>query len=156
MSSYKATIVWSRGSQVFSDRRYSRGHLWRFDGGIEVAASSSPSVVPLPMSVAAAVDPEEAFIASLSSCHMLWFLDFACRASHVVETYEDEAQGEMGRDASGRIAMLKVVLRPKVVFSGVIPGADTLKKLHHSAHESCFIANSVKTEVVCEAASSSP
>ena len=157
MSSYKVTTIWSKGSQIFTDRRYSRGHLWRFDGGIEVPASSSPSVVPLPMSVAAAVDPEEAFIASLSSCHMLWFLDIACRAGHIVESYVDEAVGEMGRDANGRVAMIRVVLRPKVTFSGAaLPDAGALEKLHHSAHESCFIANSVKTEVVCEPVRSSP
>jgi organic hydroperoxide reductase OsmC/OhrA len=153
MSIYKVVVNWSKGADVFTDRRYSRAHVWRFDGGLEVPASSSPSVVPLPMSVAAAVDPEEAFVASLSSCHMLWFLDLACRAGHVVERYVDEATGEMGRDASGRIAMLRVTLHPKVQFAGASqPDMGVLERLHHSAHESCFIANSVKTEVVCEPA----
>jgi len=109
------------------------------------------------MSVSASVNPEEAFIASLSSCHMLWFLDFACRAGHVVESYEDEAIGVMGRDAAGRTAMIKVVLHPKATFSGEkVPDLDALERLHDSAHESCFIANSVKTEVVCEPVRSSP
>lgn len=151
MSKYKVIVNWSKGAQVFTDRRYSRAHVWRLDGGLEIPASSSPSVVPLPMSVAAAVDPEEAFVASLSSCHMLWFLDIACRAGYVVDNYVDEATGEMGRDAGGRIAMLRVVLHPAVQFSGASrPDRDALQRLHESAHEACFISNSVKTEVVCE------
>lgn len=151
MSNYSAVIEWTRGSQVFSDHRYSRGHVWKFDGGVEVPASSSPSVVPLPMSVAAAVDPEEAFLASLSSCHMLWFLDLAARRGFCIDRYSDQAEGKMGRDVSGKIAMLTVLLRPEVVFSGAnLPDAEAIKALHHEAHERCFIANSVKTQVTCE------
>ena len=105
MSEYKAVVEWSRNGAVFTDNRYSRGHHWLFDGGVEVPASSSPGVVPLPMSVAAAVDPEEAFVASLSSCHMLWFLSIAAKRKFVVENYRDEAVGVMAKDASGKLAM---------------------------------------------------
>jgi organic hydroperoxide reductase OsmC/OhrA len=118
MSSYTAEVHWSRGSQVFSDNRYSRRHLWRFDGGIEVPASASPAVVPLPYSVAEAIDPEEAFVASLSSCHMLWFLSIAAKRGFVVDDYVDEAVGVIAKNANGKLAMAKVVLRPRVKFSG--------------------------------------
>lgn len=151
MSHYTAEVHWSRGEQPFLDNRYSRAHRWIFDGGIEVPASSSPSVVPLPYSDAAAVDPEESFIASLSSCHMLWFLSIAAQHGYRVDRYEDKATGTMGRDAEGRIAMLRVTLAPCATFSGAtLPGADELKRLHELAHNECFIANSVKTTVVCE------
>lgn len=151
MSTYVAEIHWSRGEQVFTDNRYSRLHRWRFDGGVDVVASSSPSVVPLPMSSAAAVDPEEAFVASLSSCHMLWFLSLAAKRGYCVDEYVDHASGTMGRNDDEKLAMLKVVLRPAVKFSGArIPTADEHAALHHHAHDACFLANSVKTEVVCE------
>jgi organic hydroperoxide reductase OsmC/OhrA len=144
-------VVWSRDGAVFTDNRYSRGHRWLFDGGVEVPASSSPHVVPLPLSVAAAVDPEEAFVASLSSCHMLWFLSIAAQRGLVVESYRDEAVGVMGKDAAGKLAMTRVTLRPEVRFSGdPRPAADEVAALHHEAHEKCFIANSVKTDVRCE------
>ncbi len=148
MSSYSARILWSRGDQAFTDRRYSRVHRMRFDGGVELPGSSSPQVVPLPYSDAAAVDPEELFVASLSSCHMLWFLDLACRAGWCVDTYDDDALGTMARDAQGRLAMTEVVLRPAVAFGGEgRPDAAEVARLHHAAHEACFIANSVRTEV---------
>lgn len=151
MSTYSVGIEWSRGAQPFLDNRYSRGHVWKFDGGVEIPASSSPSVVPLPMSVAKAVDPEEAFLASLSSCHMLWFLDLAARRGFCIDRYSDLAEGKMGRDAAGKIAMLTVVLHPEVIFSGAnLPGNEIIATLHHEAHERCFIANSVKTQVTCE------
>jgi len=149
MSHYTAVIRWERGSQPFHDNRYSRGHVWRFDGGIEVPASSSPSVVPLPMSRAEAVDPEEAFIASLSSCHMLWFLSIAAKRKFIVDTYEDQAEGVMEKNADSKLAMTKVTLRPRVVFSGATPpDRAQLDALHHAAHEQCFIASSVRSEVV--------
>jgi organic hydroperoxide reductase OsmC/OhrA len=152
MSHYTAEIRWSRGDQVFTDKRYSRVHHWRFDGGVEVAASASPSVVPLPLSSASAVDPEEAFVASLSSCHMLCFLSLAAKRGYRVDEYVDHASGIMGKNADGKLAMLRVTLHPEVRFSGaLLPGVEEHEKLHHAAHEECFIASSVKTEVVCEA-----
>jgi organic hydroperoxide reductase OsmC/OhrA len=151
MAEYKSVVAWSRDGAVFTDNRYSRGHRWLFDGGIEVPASSSPHVVPLPLSVAAAVDPEEAFVASLSSCHMLWFLFVAAKRGFVVDSYRDEAVGSMGKDAAGKQAMTSVTLRPEVHFGGERrPAAEELAAMHHVAHEQCFIANSVKTDVRCE------
>ena len=151
MSTYTAAIRWSRGEQKFTDNRYSRAHLWRFDGGAVVPASSSPAVVPLPMSDAAAVDPEEAFIASLSSCHMLWFLALAAKRGYVVDTYADDASGVMEKNPAGRLAMTSVTLRPLVAFSGAkLPDRVALDTLHHAAHAECFIANSVRSEIVIE------
>jgi organic hydroperoxide reductase OsmC/OhrA len=151
MSAYTATISWSRGEQAYTDGRYSRAHTWRFDGGVEVPASSSPHVVRPPMSDEAAVDPEEAFIASLSSCHMLFFLDFARRAGFRVDSYVDEAEGIVAKDAQGRMAVTIVTLRPRIGFSGdKRPAAEELDSLHHKSHEACFIANSVRTEVRIE------
>lgn len=151
MSHYSALVRWERGSQPFLDNRYSRGHVWRFDGGVEVPASSSPSVVPPPMSRADAVDPEEAFVASLSSCHMLWFLSIAAKRRFVVDSYEDAAEGVMEKNADGRLALTRVTLRPLVTFSGAnVPDAAQLDALHHAAHDECFIANSVRSEVRCE------
>lgn len=151
MSIHSAGLVWERGDQPFLDMRYSRRHLLRFDGGAEVAASSSPDSVPLPFSDAAAVDPEEAFVAALSSCHMLWFLALACKRGFRVDRYVDDAVGELARNAGGRMAMAVVTLRPKVDFSGEKqPDAAQLSDLHHAAHEACYIANSVKTEVRVE------
>jgi organic hydroperoxide reductase OsmC/OhrA len=151
MSSYTATIAWRRGSAPFVDDRYSRAHTWTFDGGVEVPASSSPSVVPLPWSKPDAVDPEEAFVASLSSCHMLWFLSIAARARFCVDSYVDAAVGIMARNAEGKYAMTLVTLRPQVAFAGERrPSQDEIDAMHHKAHAECFIANSVKTEVRCE------
>src|ERR1041385_55953 len=115
---YRAEVIWSRDGAVFTDNRYSRGHRWRFDGGVEVPASSSSHVVPLPLSVAAAVDPEEAFVASLSSCHMLWFLSIAARRGFVVESYRDDAVGVLAKDEGGKLTMTRVTLRPDVRFGG--------------------------------------
>ncbi len=153
MAEYRATVLWKRSGAAFTDNRYSRGHVWKFDGGIEVPASSSPHVVPLPMSVAEAVDPEEAFIAALSSCHMLWFLSIAAKRGFVVESYLDEAVGIMGKNADGKVAITHVTLRPKVLFGGdQLPSRDEVIEMHHESHEQCFIANSVRTEVRCEPA----
>lgn len=146
---YTAETIWDRGNQVFSDDKYSRQHLLRFDGGIEVLGSSSPQVVPLPMSVEAAIDPEEAFVSAISSCHMLWFLGIAAERGHVVDRYHDQAEGIMKRNAQGKVAVTHVTLRPLIVFSGTkLPTADDIAAMHHEAHEACFIANSVKTEIV--------
>lgn len=142
-----AKIVWKVDGD-FSKGQYSRAHQWHFDGGAVVPASSSPSVVPLPFSDAAGVDPEEAFVASLSSCHMLWFLDLARRAGFVAESYEDSAMGVMQK-VDGRLCITRVTLRPRVVWA-VAPGREKEAALHHAAHEECFIANSVKTEIVID------
>ena len=152
MAQHSTTILWQRDDNAaFTDHRYSRRHTWRFDGGTVVPGSSSPHVVPLPYSDPAGVDPEEAFVASLSSCHRVWFLDIAARAGWVVDSYRDEAIGTLARNAEGQQAMTRVVLRPAVQFApGQCPTAQELQDLHHRAHASCFIANSVKTEVVCE------
>jgi organic hydroperoxide reductase OsmC/OhrA len=151
MAEYKSTVVWRRDGAVFTDNRYSRGHRWLFDGGVEVPASSSPKVVPVPLSVEAAVDPEEAFVASLSSCHMLWFLFIAAKRGFVIDSYRDEAVGVMAKDAASKLAMTTVTLHPETHFSGErLPANDELIAMHHKAHEECYIANSVKTEVKCE------
>ena len=150
---YVATVVWERKDAKFTDNRYPRLHEWRFDGGVVVPGTSSPKVVPVPLSDANAVDPEEAFVASLSACHMLFFLFHAAKKGYVVERYEDAAVGEMGKNAEGRTAMLKVVLRPAIAWgSDKRPGAEDLEAMHHQAHVDCYIANSVKTDVVIEAA----
>ena len=151
MTRYLAGIHWQRGDAVFTDSRYSRAHVWRFDGGVEVPASSSPQVVPLPMSSAAAVDPEEAFVASLASCHMLWFLSLAAARGLCVDRYDDAASGVLARNAEGKMAMTEVTLRPRVAFgAGTEPAQQVLDDLHHRAHEACFIAASVLTRVNCE------
>ncbi|TAX34523.1 OsmC family protein [Rhizobium leguminosarum] len=150
MATYGATIAWQRNGETFIDNRYSRVHRWSFDGGSEVKASSSSHVVPLPYSAEDAVDPEEAFVASLSSCHMLWFLSLAAKQRFCVDSYTDAAEGIMEKNAEGRLAMTVVTLRPHVVFSGEKqPSSSELEALHHRAHDECFIANSVKTEVRC-------
>jgi organic hydroperoxide reductase OsmC/OhrA len=154
MSTYTAELIWERGAQEFLTNKYSRRHLLRFDGGAEVVGSSSPSVVPPPGSDPAGVDPEEAFVASLSSCHMLWFLAIAAKRGFVVDRYEDKAIGLLERNAERKFVMSVVTLRPKIAFSDAkVPTAEELEQLHHKAHEECYIANSVKTEVRVEAAS---
>lgn len=151
MSEHRATIVWSRGNAVFTDHQYSRAHTWRFDGGASVAASASPDVVPLPLSVAENVDPEEAFVASLSSCHMLTFLAIAARRRFVVDHYEDAAVGTLAADAGGKLWVSSVTLRPRIEFSGDRqPTTEQLVKMHRRSHEQCFIANSVRTSVTTE------
>jgi organic hydroperoxide reductase OsmC/OhrA len=151
MSHYTAQVLWEREGADFARNRYSRRHRLRFDGGAEVLASSSPQVVPLPWSDPGGVDPEEAFVASLASCHMLWFLSLAAKAGYVVDRYSDDAQGVMARNAAGKTAMTQVTLRPHAVFAGDRrPDRGQLEALHHAAHEACFIANSVNTEVRCE------
>lgn len=151
MAHYSADILWLRGEQDFLGNRYSRRHVLRFDGGVEVPGSSSPHIVPVPMSDPAAVDPEEAFVASLSSCHMLWFLSIAAKNGFCVDRYLDSAVGVMEKGASGKLVMSVVTLRPEVSFSGERrPTRQEIDRMHHEAHEDCFIANSVKSEVRCE------
>jgi organic hydroperoxide reductase OsmC/OhrA len=149
MSRHEATISW-RADGDFASGRYSRRHEWRFDGGAVVIGSSSPSVVPEPLSDPSGVDPEEALIASTASCHMLWFLSLAQQAGFAVDSYEDSAEGTMGRIAPGRMALTRIVLRPRIAFSGEPPSPERLVKLHHDAHERCFIANSLRAEIVVE------
>ena len=151
MSEHTAVVSWNRNGEKFVDNRYSRGHRWQFDGGVEVPASASPHVVPLSLCVANAVDPEEAFVASLSSCHMLWFLNLAAERGFLVESYRDEALGDMIEDESGKLWMATVTLRPEVRFGGAEPpGRIDEAELHQEAHERCYLARSVKTEVRCE------
>lgn len=148
MSSHLATIRWQRQGQQFTDNKYSRGHVWEFDGGAVVPASASSDIVALPMSVAENVDPEEAFVASLSSCHMLIFLAIAAKRRYIIDDYVDEAIGIMASDEQGRMSITKVTLRPRVTWSGEEkPTQQQLEKMHHQSHKMCFIANSVKTVV---------
>lgn len=148
MAQHKATIRWQRTGADFLKGKYSREHTWTFDGGLTVPASSSPSVVPVPYSNPAHVDPEEAFVASLSSCHMLTFVYLAGKEGFIVESYEDEAIGTMTRNEHGVPWVSQVTLHPKIEYSGDRqPTPPELEHLHHLAHEQCFIANSVKTEV---------
>jgi len=151
MSEHTATVHWQRyAHEVFSDNRYHRRHDWHFDGGAVVPGSSAPTSVPLPWSDPAAVDPEEAFVASLSSCHLLWFLHLAGKAGWVVDDYQDDAVGVMARRPDGRLAVTTVTLRPVVRFAGTQPTAEQHETLHHDAHAQCFIANSVTSELRCE------
>jgi organic hydroperoxide reductase OsmC/OhrA len=151
MSVHAATIRWQRDGQEFTNNRYSRGHTWEFDGGAVVPASASPHVVPLPMSIAENVDPEEAFVAAISSCHMLVFLSIAAKRGYVVDDYHDQASGVMAEDEQGRMAITNVTLRPAAIYSGdKRPTRQQVEKMHHRSHQLCFIANSVKTVVETE------
>ena len=150
MSEYQARVRWTRQStEKFVDSRYSRAHTWDFDGGVTVAASSAVSSVPLPYSKPENVDPEEAFVASISSCHMLTFLYLAGKDGYVVDAYDDSAVGLMTQNESGRLAVTRVQLRPTILFSGARkPSDEDVDRLHHRAHEECYIANSVRTEII--------
>lgn len=151
MAMYRAQVDWTLADgDDFAAGRYSRAHTLSFDAAVTVPGSPSPHVVPAPWSVEAAVDPEEAFVASLSACHMLWFLHIARGAGLTVQSYRDAAEGVMAKNADGKLAMTKVTLKPYIVFKGNQPSAQDVDDLHHRAHEECFIANSVKTEVAVE------
>jgi organic hydroperoxide reductase OsmC/OhrA len=151
MSTYTSTLTWRRGDQAFVDGKYSRAHEIAFDGGVTIPASSSPHVVKLPLSREDAIDPEEMLVASLSSCHALFFLDFARRAGFVIDSYIDAAEGVMEKSADGRVAMTKVTLKPRIEWSGdKRPTPDDIAELHHKSHDACFIANSFRGEVVVE------
>ena len=150
---FEAKLEWRRNGQDFLGQRYSRAHEWQFDGGQRVPASSSPLSVPLPMSDAAAVDPEEALVAAASSCHMLFFLSIAAKRGHTIDSYRDHAIGILENNAEGKMAMTRITLRPTIEFAGTAPpGAGELHAIHHEAHDKCYIANSLKTEVVVEEA----
>lgn len=153
MSTYTAKISWKNDSpDTFTKNRYSRAHTWSFDGGIEVPASSSPHAVRLPFSVEEAVDPEEAFVASAASCHMLTFLWVAAKKGFLIDSYEDNAVGEMTADAGGRQWISKITLDPQITWGDKTPTAEELAEMHHLAHEECYIANSIKSEVVVKSA----
>jgi organic hydroperoxide reductase OsmC/OhrA len=150
--SHTATIRWRRtGEGDFTKGQYSRAHEWLFDGGARVQASPSPVIVPAPWSDASGVDPEEAFVASLASCHMLFFIDFARRDGLVIDEYVDAAEGVLEKRPDGRLAITQVTLRPDICWSGEPPAEAAVADLHHRAHDACFIANSVTTEVIIEA-----
>ena len=147
MSTHTATVDWSRDDQSFTDGTYSRAHDWRFDGGVVVRGSSAP---PVPGSDPSAVDPEEALVAAVSACHMLFFLAFAAKAGLVVDRYTDAALASMGRDDRGKVSITRVTLRPEIRWGGDAPSAEVLDDLHHRAHEACYLANSIRGEVVVE------
>lgn len=153
MKEFEARVAWQRAGQAFLDGRYSRAHDWQFDGGLRLRASSSPLSVPLPMSDPTALDPEEALVAAASSCHMLFFLSIAREQGFTVDSYVDRAVGYLGEDNAGRMAMTRIELRPAIAFAAEAAGArqpsgEELDAIHHAAHERCYIANSLKTEVV--------
>ena len=151
MAIYTAEILWQRGDQNFLDKRYSRKHLIKLDGGLEIPASSSPQVVPLPYSDATAADPEELMVAALANCHMLFFLSIAAKRGFRVDSYSDNAAGFMTKNEKGKLFLSEVVLNPLVLFSGEkLPSQDEIKNMHHEAHEECFIANSVITKISCK------
>jgi organic hydroperoxide reductase OsmC/OhrA len=144
MSEHKVTLKWERGGAEFSYQKYPRDHTWSFDGGHTMTATAAPAYLGNP----ANVDPEEAFVASLSSCHMLTFLAIACKQKFILDSYEDHAIGHMEKNAEGKLAITRVELHPKIKWSGDrVPNAQELDKMHHAAHENCFIANSVRTNV---------
>ena len=151
MSEHKATIRWKHTRGEFLKGRYSREHTWTFDGGVTVPASSSPSTVPPPYTNPAGVDPEEAFVAAVASCHMLTYLFLAYKQGFQVDSYDDEAVGVMTKNEKGVFWVSAVTLRPKIVYSGEkLPASADVERLHHEAHQQCFIANSIKTEVRIE------
>ncbi len=151
MSHYSAVISWERGTASFVDKRYSRVHQWSFDGGVVLRASSSPHSVPAPYSDPSAVDPEEAFVAALSSCHMLWFLSIAAKNGFCVHAYRDEAIGVMEKNNRGKLCLTTVTLRPHAIFTSIKLPSDTgVRTMHEEAHGECYLANSVNTRIVVE------
>ena len=154
MGKHTAIVRWSRGDGDFAANKHSRAHEWEFDGGLKVPASASPDIVPLPYSVAENVDPEEAFVASISSCHMLFYLHKSRDAGFIVNSYEDAAVGVLEKNAAGRLAITRVTLNPVVSYEGPAPSAEQVDALHHEAHELCFIANSILTEITTNTAKS--
>lgn len=152
MHKHESLILWERKDQPFVDNKYSRAHLWEFDG-VKVPASSSPSVLPVPMSSLEAIDPEEALVAATSSCHMLFFLAIAAKRAFIVDRYSDQAYGVMGKNSEGKTLMSRITLRPRIEFSGIKqPSAAEIDEVHRMAHEQCFIGNSIKSEIVIEPA----
>jgi organic hydroperoxide reductase OsmC/OhrA len=155
MAKYIATISWSRNGQSFINSKYKRVHQWEFDSGQTIRASASPNIVPTPLSDPSAVDPEEAFVASLSSCHMLWFLSIAAKAGFVIEQYIDKATGILSKDKHDKQAITQVTLYPHVTYKySAAPSDEEHQNIHKLADEKCFIANSVKTNVEIESSMS--
>jgi organic hydroperoxide reductase OsmC/OhrA len=151
MTEYRASITWQRDDAKFTDNRYRRLHTWTFDEGLEVPASASPHSVPRPYSVARAVDPEEALVAAVSSCHMLWFLSIAAKRGFVVERYADNPVGTLGTNAKGKEAITVITLRPEITFGGdARPSDHDVESIHHEAHDVCCLANSVTADVRLE------
>jgi organic hydroperoxide reductase OsmC/OhrA len=151
VSQYSAAVSWDRGDAPFVDKRYSRAHIWNFDGGAVVRASSSPEAVPVPYSDPSGVDPEEAFVAALASCHMLWFLSIAAKDGFCVQSYRDDAVGTMAANSRGKLCMTAVNLRPHAVFtSAKAPSREAVRAMHEEAHQECYLANSVTTLVTAE------
>lgn len=151
MSSHTAKIVWNKGNSIFTDGRYMRTFDMEFDGGASITGAASPLIVPLPFTDPSLVDPEEMLVASAASCHMLWFLSIAAKAGYLILSYSDSATGDLGKDAAGDIFFTRIYLRPAVVFSGTdLPDAGEIQRLHDQAHASCFIARSLKAEIVIE------
>jgi len=152
MSEYHATIQWQRNdNEDFLGNKFSRAHNWTFDGGLTVPASASSKIVPLPYALDENIDPEEAFIAALSSCHMLFFIAYAAKKRFVVDDYTDHASGVLAENSEGKMAMTQVTLRPKVVFSGEhLPSREDIEKIHHMSHEKCYIANSVTSDIIID------
>lgn len=145
---YSITMLWEkRSDQRFTDNKYSRAHICKFDGGVQLPMSASPQVVPLPFSDETAVDPEEAFVASVSSCHMLFFLSIAAANNFVIEKYEDNAEGIMSKNDEDKMVMTIINLKPGIIFSGKAPSKSEIENFHEMAHDKCFIANSIKTEI---------
>lgn len=152
MNHYKAIILWKRDNETFTDIKYSRKHRWQFDGGLEIPASTSPQEVAIPQSDPSAVDPEEAFVASISSCHMLWFLSIAASQGFLVDDYKDEAVGLMEKNVEGNKAITQVILHPTVIFDpNMAPNQQKFDKLHEQAHNMCFIAHSVSSKITVKA-----
>jgi organic hydroperoxide reductase OsmC/OhrA len=147
MSEHRATIAWERRSSEFAYNTYNRSHTVDYGGGIRVPATAAPANIPPTAIEGHGMDPEQAFVGALSSCHMLWFLHMACRANYVVDRYEDEASGVLEKNAEGRMAITRVTLRPVVRFAGRAPSAEEHAQLHEGAHQRCFVSNSVTTDV---------
>jgi organic hydroperoxide reductase OsmC/OhrA len=148
VSRYTANVRWTRGDAKFTDNRYSRRHAWRFDGGAEVPGSSSPQSVPVPYSDPEAVDPEEALVAAVSSCHMLFFLSIAAKRGHRIDAYDDDAEGFLEKDVDGLMSVTRIVLHPRIVFSGdAQPSSAVIDAMHDEAHHACYIANSIKAAI---------
>jgi organic hydroperoxide reductase OsmC/OhrA len=148
MSEHRATVRWEQRGGPFAKRQYSRAHSWSFDGGAIVPAAASPSAVPIQFTDPACVDPEEAYVAAIASCHALTFLHVAAKAGLAVTRYRDEAVGVLTKNERGRAWVSKVTLHPEIAWSDRVPTADELAALHHAAHDECFIASSVRTEIV--------
>jgi organic hydroperoxide reductase OsmC/OhrA len=153
MSEHIATVCWENRQEKFTDNHYSREHVWLFDGGVEVPASASPHVVPVPYANPSCVDPEEAFVAALSSCHMLFFLAIAAKNQFIVEYYRDRAIGVMTKNAAGKLAMTAIHLHPEITFGGEhLPTSEEIATMHEQAHHQCFLANSVKANITIQSA----